>query len=158
MDGDTISESTSGVELNTTYQFTIVPIPLIPHIWDKVAPLIEDVIAKAPDDIDMDTCLDSLLSFGSILMTVTRGNKLIAVNTLRVQVLESGTRALYIPVVSGTEMDDWMDEFLEIAKKLALDHACTELRGLAARRGWLSKLKPYGWEEVFTTVRCKLGD
>ncbi len=140
------------------YQFTVVPIPLIPHIWDKVSPLIQKVIDKAPDDLDMDTCLDSLLSFNSILMTVTKGNDLIAVHTLRLQTLESGKKAMYIPITSGTELNKWMPEFLEIAEKIARDHGATELRGLAARKGWLPKLKPYGWEEVFTTIRYNFGD
>ena len=137
------------------YQFTMVPIPLIPHIWDKVEPLIQNVVEKAPDDLTVDNCLDSLLSFNSILVTVTKGNDLVAINTLRIQTLESGTKALYIPITSGTNLDEWMPEFLELAKSVGRDHGCSELRGLASRKGWMSKLKPYGWEEVFTTIRCK---
>lgn len=140
------------------YQFTIVPIPLISHIWDKVLPLIEDVVDKAPDDLNADNCLDSLLSFNSILVTVTKGNELIAVNTLRIQELESGTKALYIPITSGTELEGWMPKFLEFAEGLGKEYGCSELRGLAARKGWQRKLKPHGWEEVFTTIRYRFGE
>lgn len=65
---------------------------------------------------------------------------------------------LYIPITAGSDLDEWMDEFLEIAAAVARDYECVELRGLAARQGWLKKLKPYGWEEVFTTIRYRIGE
>jgi hypothetical protein len=55
-------------------------------------------------------------------------------------------------------MEFWKDDFLKLAEALGKDYACSELRGMAARKGWLPKLKPYGWEEVFTTVRYKFGE
>lgn len=146
------------IDPDTFYQYTVVPIPLIAHIWDKIEPLIQDVIHKAPDDLNADACLESLLSFKSILVTVTRGNNLIAINTLRIQTLESGKKSLYIPITSGTELDEWMPGFLELAERIGRDHGATELRGLASRKGWMTKLKPFGWEEVFTTIRYNFGD
>ena len=55
-------------------------------------------------------------------------------------------------------LDEWAEDFMVILKAAAKGYGCSELRGMAVRKGWMTKLKPLGWEEMFTTVRCTLGD
>lgn len=55
-------------------------------------------------------------------------------------------------------MNEWMDRFLDIVKAIAKDFNCTELRGIAARKGWMRKLKPLGWSEVSTIIKCDVGE
>ena len=131
---------------------------MIDLIWDQVEPLIQLVKEKAPDDIDINTIYNDLKNCEKLLVIVSRGSKIIAVNVLEIRTLDTGIKFLSIPIIGGSELDDWAEDFMKIAIAVAKDFGCTELRGFAVRKGWLTKLKPFGWEEMFTTLRCKIGE
>lgn len=135
-----------------------VPATCIELVWDKVIPLIKMVEEKSPSDIDIGMVKERLLEGQNLLVTISRGSDIIALNVIDVKTLDTGVKVLFIPITAGSEMDLWLDRFLEIAIAIAKDYGCDELRGLACRDGWLRKLKPYGWEEVFTTIRYKIGE
>jgi len=136
----------------------VVPCTMIDLIWDKVFPIIKLAADKAPEDVCCKVVKAELCEGRKLLITISRGSEIIAVNVLDLRTLDTGIKILYIPITAGTEMDVWIDDFLAFAKEIALSHDCVELRGLAVRNGWIKKLKPYGWEEMFTTIRCKLGE
>ena len=135
-----------------------VPYTMIDLIWDRVEPLIRSVEALAPEDISTPLVKDNLRLGRNLLVCISRGSEVIAVNVLDVRTMDSGIKVLYIPITAGDCMDEWLDNFLDVAKAIAKDYGCTELRGLAVRKGWIKKLESYGWEEMFTTIRCKLGE
>lgn len=132
------------------------PPTMIPLIWDRAAPLLELPIALAHGEVTLDTMKKKLLMGESLLITVSRGTEIIAVNTVEVRHFESGLKALYIPLIGGTEMEEWMDRFLNIVSAIGKDLGCTELRGIAARKGWIRRLKPLGWSEVSTIIKCDI--
>jgi len=135
-----------------------VPASLIELLWDDIAPFIDLVADKAPDDIVTSKVKENCM-LGSIMpVIVYRGSDIVAVNILDVKALDSGKKVLYIPIIGGTEFDNWSEDFMKLATQIAKDFGCSELRGMAVRKGWMTKLKPLGWEEMFTTVRCKIGD
>ena len=153
---DIYSMNANVEELFKPYAIGAVPANMIDLIWDRVEPLIKTVEEKAPDDISLEVVRERLLSGNNLLVTVSSGPEIIAVNVIDIKELDTGMKILYIPITAGTDMENWIREFLDIAKAIALDHGCDELRGMAVRDGWLKKLKPYGWEPMFTTVRCKV--
>lgn len=135
-----------------------VPCTLIDLLWEKVSAILARPIALAHNEVTIDSTYKKLKSGESMLMVVSRGEYVLAAATLEVRELESGLRALYIPLVGGVEMDNWMERFLLICKAIAKDLNCTELRGIAVRKGWLKKLNSFGWEEVSTMIKCKVGE
>lgn len=135
-----------------------IPQTMIDLIWDRVAPQLERPIALSHGEVTLESIKRRLITGDVLLITVSRGTEIIAVNTVEVRESESGLRALYIPLIGGSEMEDWMDRFLDIVKAIAKDFNCTELRGIAARKGWMRKLKPLGWSEVSTIIKCDVGE
>lgn len=135
-----------------------VPITMLPLIWDRVVPLIDKPIALSHGEVTIDSIKARLYAGEALLLTVSRGSEIIAVNTVEIRTAESGLRTLYIPLIGGHEMESWMYRFLEVAKAIAKDFNCTELRGIAARKGWMRKLAPLGWSEVATIIKCDVGD
>jgi len=136
----------------------VVPYSMIDLIWDKVEPLLDKVVVKSPEDISSNVVKAELKLGRKALSTVSRGTEIIAINVLDIRTLDTGLKVLYIPITAGSEMENWLDQFLEIAIAIAKDNGCVELRGMAVRNGWLHKLKPRGWEELFTTIRYKIGE
>jgi len=131
-----------------------VPITLIDHVWDKSVPHLEKVIKKSPSELSIETIKESIIKGDQMLVIISDGDEVIAVNVLEVITYATGLKVLCIPITGGTRMDEWLDRFLKLAGYIAQDMGCTELRGYAVRPGWLKKLKSYGWEPVFTTIRC----
>lgn len=154
---------TKNPEVNTDkviseYTIAAVPWEMIDLIWDRVAPLIQKVVEKAHGEITLDSVKARLKTGNSLLITISRGSDIVAVNTMELRIMDSGLRAMFIPITGGSELDGWMDQFLEVAKALAKDYNCTELRGLAVRKGWMRVLEKQGWEEVHTIIKCDLGE
>lgn len=138
------------------YVLACVPVTLVNVLWRIVEPFIKLVVDVANNEITADSIKQRCLKGDAMLVCVCKEDQVIAVNLLEVRVFETGLKALYIPVVGGTEMDHWCEQFLQLANAIAKDLNCTELRGLAARHGWVKKLKPLGWEEGNITMYCKV--
>lgn len=136
----------------------IVPMNMIDLVWPQVVPILDRVVEKAPDDLVPSVVYDQLISGFSTLMTISRGPKVIAINVFDIKVLDSGLRTMYVPITAGDEMEVWLEPAHEIAIEIAKYHKCSELRGIATRKGWMRKLKSLGWEELFMTIRCPIGD
>ena len=131
---------------------------MVDILWDQVEPLLSMVSEKAPEDIVPEVTRKRLMAGDEALMVIQDADLIVGVVVLTVRTLDSGVKALFLPIVAGTDIDNWMHEGFQIVFKIAKQYGCTELRGVSARSGWMRKLKDYGWEEVFTTVRCGLGD
>lgn len=144
----------------TVQDLTIAAVPagLIDVLWDRIIPFMEMVEVRQPEDVDIGIYKERLEAGNYLLITISRGSEIVAINILDVRVLDTGYRCLYIPITAGEELDVWMEEFLEVAKRVAKDYQCDEIRGIACRNGWLRKLKPYGWDTAYTTIRYKLGE
>jgi hypothetical protein len=136
----------------------LVPSNLIDIVWPQVAVILDRVVEKAPDDLVPSVVYDQLQSGFSTLMIISRGPKVIAINVFDIKILDSGIRTMYVPITAGDEMETWLGPAHEIAIQIAKHHGCKELRGIATRKGWMHKLKPLGWEELFMTIRCPIGE
>lgn len=140
------------------YIIAAVPATCIELLWDRCVPHINRVIERAHGEITLEGLKKRLIAGNTLLVTVSKGADIIAVNTLEVRTFDSGKKALFIPVVGGSDVDTWIDRFLVIAKAIAKDHGCEELRGMAVRPGWMKKLEPYGWYNIHMVVGCKVED
>lgn len=131
-----------------------VPITMLDHIWSKAVPHLQKVVDKSPTELSLETIKKALLSGNQMLITISDGDDVIAVNVLEKVTFATGLSVLNIPITGGARMEEWMERFLNLAHLIAQDLDCTELRGMAVRPGWLKKLKAYDWEPVFTVIRC----
>lgn len=138
------------------YRIALVPVPLLDVLWPQMEQHIQRVVDVAHDEVTLESIKRRLLSAESVAVLVCLEEDVVAVNLLEIRVFDSGVRAMYIPVVGGNYMDEWADQFLEVAKAIAKDFGCRELRGLAARKGWLRYLANKGWEEVNISLRCMI--
>lgn len=135
-----------------------VPVTLVQVIYPMCVDHIQKVVDKAPTDISVDTILDGLLSGDRMLVTISDGPEIIAVNVLQLEVMETGYRVLYIPITGGERMDEWLERFLSFAANVGRDLKCEELRGLACRKGWLRALNKteQEWYPIHEVIGCKI--
>ena len=133
-----------------------VPPNLIDVMWSKLRPHLELVIDRAPDEVSLETVKAKLKKGDAMIITISDGETVVAVNTLEVQIFETGHKVLFIPMTGGERMEEWLDRFLDMAHAVARDLKCHELRGMACRKGWLRTLKPHDWYELHAVIGCKV--
>jgi len=133
-----------------------VPVNLVEHMFPKAMPHLERVIAKAPNDISLETIKAQLLKGNTMLVTISDGADVVAVNVLEKATYDTGHKVLYIPITGGDRMDEWLDRFMDLAHAIARDLGCAELRGMACRKGWLKALEKHDWYHVHEVIGCKV--
>ena len=94
---------------------TAVPIAIVELIWDKCIPHLERVIKRAPNEIDLTSIKARLLRGNTMMVTVSEGQTIVAVNVLEVCTYGTGYKALFIPIIGGNRLAEWQDDFLKIA-------------------------------------------
>lgn len=141
------------IESSNDYIISAIPVTLIDVIWPQVEPLLLKPIGLSHGECDIVSVYNSIRKGNVLLLTVSLKSKIVAVLTVDVRTFESGLRTLYIPLIGGTDMPKWFDRAMYIIEAIAIDHNCTELRGIAVRKGWLRILEKDGWEEVSVTVK-----
>jgi hypothetical protein len=138
------------------YIVAAVPVTLLDVLWDDIKPHIDRVVALAEDEISTQSMYERAKNGEILVIIICRDTDIVAALTLEVRTFDTGVKALYVPVVGGNEMESWLDQFLNVAKAIAKDFGCTQLRGIAVRKGWLRILQSKGWDEVCTIIKADL--
>ena len=135
-----------------------IPAQMIELVWSQVEPLLYMAVDKSPDDISAISTKQKLLAGETLLITISEGAEIIAINVLEVQELETGVRVLWIPITASKSgrMKEWLVPFLDVAKNLAKSYNCTELRGMSVRKSWLRELGKHGWQSAYEVIKCKI--
>jgi len=142
----------------TDISVVAVPPEMVGLIWHKVEPHIKKTIAQAPEELSLFTIQNRLVTGEHILIVCTRGVDVIAAITAAVEVTDAGKRILFLPVVGGGEMDQWLAPFMEVINAIAQDFNCSVIRGVSARSGWVKALNSSGfpWEERYIMIETKV--
>jgi len=141
--------------VNIDVTISVVPPQMVPLVWDKAEPLIQRGAERAPDDISIDKTYNKLITGSQLLILITKGTEVIAVNVLDTKTTDAGVKYLFIHITAGDELESWVAQFLEVAKAIAKEYGCKKIRG-TGRPGWARKLKQYGWEASHQTVECEV--
>ena len=135
---------------------SMIPVPLVDVVLPICEGYIKDVIKRAENDISMEVIRNQLKKGETLLVTISEGSEIIAVNILETREFETGHKVLLIPITAGTRMSEWLDDFLRLAHQLAKDSGCKELRGISCRKGWTRALRDYGWYDIHTVIGCEV--
>jgi hypothetical protein len=136
------------------YTIAAIPEELLELAWPEAAPHIKKATDLSHGEATVETVKKRVFEGSAILLVVYKEGKIIAAITGEVREFDTGVRALFWPIIGGTEMDLWFDPMYDAMLTVAKAMGCTEMRGIAVRNGWLRRLRNYGWEEVSISVRC----
>lgn len=125
---------------------TVVPAVLVTFIWPHIEAYISDVVDVSSGELSMDGVKNNMLKGGCTTVLIVDDDSIIGVCTLEEHIFDSGLKALYIPIIGGERIDEWGVSFFESCIDVGKNLGCTELRGLAARTGWMRKLKKYNYD------------
>jgi hypothetical protein len=136
------------------YKLSVLPINMIEYMWPVLSPYLQRVVDLAPAEFNLDTMKQFTLNGGATICLITQSAELRIVLTLEVRTFQTGTKVLYVPLISGDHMEECFDYVFEQIKNAAKELGCSEIRGLAARPGWLRRLPD--WDQAYTVISYNL--
>ena len=122
-----------------------VPITLIEVVWPQVEPLLQKAVDHAPNDTTTTIIKAELLKGSSMLLVVCDGPTIIASCYVEAHTYDTGYKVLYMPVLGGDRMSEWLERMNIIVNAIAIDMGCEEIRAIATRAGWVKAIKHLGW-------------
>ena len=121
---------------------TLVPHEALPKVWAEVAPLIAKVVTKpevfGTTVLDVyDWCLKGKFHLWIMVDEDTKKIKAAGVTTISIH---PGHRVLTVPFADGSDVELWLEKWMTILEKFAVDCDCSALQ-ICGREGWIRKLK-----------------
>lgn len=142
------------------YNIVAIPTNMVDMLWTKLEPLLQLVADISPkNEFSLEHVKERAKKGDTLIIAVCLAEDIIAALTLEVMIFPAGKKSLCLPMIGGEFMEEWMLDFLDLAKAIAKDFNCTELRGFAVRKGWLRKARIHNqdWHEEYAVVTHQLG-
>jgi hypothetical protein len=119
----------------------------IPVLWPKLEGFINDAVQRGDGTISAQGILHSLAEKHMQMWLVVDNveEDIVGVVVTQVTVHMDGHKELCIVAAGGRDVDAWF-KYLDILDTFAHASGATVIR-VTGRRGWLRKLKPFGFEE-----------
>lgn len=117
--------------------------------WPTVEPLLEMALEHGDGDLTIEDVYSDLMD-GTQILLIAYNQGIKAAITMEIV---TGRRSRWLNVVlcGGEDSDEWLEEWKEAAEQIAEEQEASLM--VTGRRGWLKKLKPFGFKEAYTVAR-----
>lgn len=122
--------------------------------WDKALPFVNKALEKGQGQYDAEDVRSMIEEgFGVMILAYIDGDIVAAM----VSILDEFPliRQMTILLMGGDNSDEWFDETMKAFAEIASEQQADVIT-VHGRRGWVRKLKQYGYEEIHTTVMKRL--
>ena len=144
-------------EVKEEFVVSAVKKELVHIVW----PLVEEYLQRAVDHSNGEMSIEDvymrMVKGSMLLVTISVKSDIVAAIAIEQRDFPSGKRVMNLTLLGGSDLVDWMDQFSEIADKLAKDYKCEEIY-IVGRQGWVRSLRRLGFEPVHTVVSRKVGE
>ncbi|RLD78816.1 MAG: hypothetical protein DRJ15_10740 [Bacteroidetes bacterium] len=152
---------------NKNMTHSLVPINLIPVMWEQVIPMLKPAIDKSNGETNEEITKLDLMNGITMLVVSNVGDKIIAVNTLAVISFRTGKKSLSIPMSGGEDIGDGIKGFMDFLTEIAKTQDCTAIRGMSIRKvdskdAWVRTLNKYKtddeskWRVIHNIIECPI--
>ena len=132
-----------------------IPSSQITEVWDNCKEYIEMGNNKSKQEMTIDDIYERLLKAEMQLWLVFDGDaKIKSVLTTEV-VFYPRMKTCRIVTLGGTELDIWVEQFLDVLEEWAIDNDCVAME-TACRKGFIKKLEKFGYEHTYTILTKEL--
>jgi hypothetical protein len=134
------------------YRFEVLHPYTIIERWNDILPHIERVVDLSNNEFTPESIKFRAVSGNGLMIAVYDNATIVAVTTAEVVTYDSGLKSLLVPIFAGDGLYEWGEDWLKLHKDIASQLECQELRGMAARSGWMKVLKDYGFKESYAVI------
>lgn len=124
-------------------------------MWDDISPFLSMALDYSRGEVGIDNILEGVLDDKYFLVAVfDEKNDVISGIIMEVRNFPK-KKACCITLAGGTRMEEWYEDVLAIAEKMA-KNAKAQAVYITGRRGWVRQLSSNGYEEYYTTIGKEL--
>ena len=138
-----------------SYVVTGIPPIIVPLIWNQAKDFLQDAIDEANNETNLDLVLADAISGDGMIVLIYSGFDVVGAANLRKQVFETGKAALFVNLLGGTKMNEWIEEAHNVAVQIAKAKDCSEIY-CVGRAGWEKVLKNTGYTKAYTLMSFSL--
>jgi len=122
--------------------------------WDDIAPFIQKGLDFAQGEMTIIDIYQMIKSHQVVPIVMSYQGEILSVVTMEISE-KPQKKVMCLMTAGGTEIDAWLDEFMQVAEHLAIEQGCDAIY-INGRRGWEKKLKRYGYDYGYTVLTRKL--
>lgn len=127
---------------------------LLDQAWPVAAPFVEKVLPHNRGQYSLADVRRDIERGESLLLLVLEGQQCLAAVVCTFEE-QQGKRVLHMPIVAGDRLDEWSDICHQTIPRIAKEYGCSMVTG-RGRRGWIRKLAPYGYKELYTVFGMEI--
>ena len=127
----------------------------IDEIWPDAEPLIAKAVEYCRGETNIEHVRDSLVEGTTKLLAVSDEEGVLIAGIILSMIIYPEKKVCLVSFAGGTRMEDWADQTLPIAEKIAFEAGAGSLR-ISGRKGWLRKFAKYGYQEYSTVIEKQL--
>jgi len=118
--------------------------------WDEISPFIQMGLDYAQGEMNLEDVYKGIDELRIVPIVMSYGGEILAVVTMEVS-NKPQKRIMTLMTAGGTELDRWLDEFMDVAESLAREQGCDAIY-INGRPGWARKLKRYGYNQSYVVL------
>ncbi len=127
----------------------------VKDVWPICKEYIDLGNSKSKDEMTVEDIYDKLLETEMQLWLVYDENSKV-ISCLTTEVINyPQRRTCRIVTLGGRDLDTWVDKFLDVLEEWAFAAACDSME-TACRKGFIKKLKKFGYEHTYTVLGKEL--
>jgi|TARA_R100000353_G_C6481256_1_gene189199 hypothetical protein len=127
----------------------------IDDVWDTVKLFIEMGNSKSKQEMGIDDIYEKLINRDMQLWIIQdEYAEILAALTTEIMIYPK-KKTCRIVTLGGTELDEWVEGLLQVIETWAIDNGC-EAMETACRKGFIKKIKKYGYEHTYTILGKEL--
>lgn len=127
---------------------------MIDDAWPAIKPYIEKAMPYANGEFCAEDVHEMIRAGSVIPVVMSYRAEIMAVVTLEVS-QKPGKKIMCLMTAGGTDLEHWLDEFMDVATELAIEQGCRSIY-VNGRAGWLRKLKRHGFQKSYTVLSKEL--
>lgn len=137
------------------YVVTAVHPIYVPVIWQQVADYISDAISYSNGEKDIQHVYDELMNGDSNLVIIYFEQTIYGAAILSKRIFDTGKSALFVSLLGGINMNEWIEDAHFVANKIAKDLCCDSIY-CVGRQGWEKALKGIGYDKAYTILSIEV--
>lgn len=131
-----------------------IDIHMLDEAWHEISPMIQKGLDFAHNEMNLSDVYKLIKDKTVVPIVMSFNGDILAVVTMEI-CEKPQKRIMALMTAGGTELDQWLDEFLEVAFHLAEEQGCDAIY-INGRPGWSKKLKRYGYNHAYTVLTREL--
>jgi hypothetical protein len=127
---------------------------MLDQAWPDISPFIEKGLAFAHGEMNIDDVYHEIMIGRIVPVVMGYDGDIMAVVAMEIAE-KHRKRVMCLMTAGGTSLDEWLEEFLDVAYELAKEQNCDSIY-INGRKGWERKLKRHGYNHAYTVLKREI--